>query len=236
MLQVHSIILWANAKNDEFKTSVDRAYALIMALKEFGTELSPNYLTAKRKKDAKPFDYTYETLEELIRKGVNKEGKTVFADLGYSVSFFSSLVEQDSAGIKFHVGTSNPKFIDTFIIHLPQTCPIYTDTTIGERLINLFKKCVDIFDPFWGCLGNGVNARRYDGYWGDTLPTSTHWINYFGESVTKQLSVTRIEKCPIYKVEKLSKGYFLQLKTTPIDDTNEGDIKIQANANKYFGF
>ncbi len=169
MLQVHSMLLWANAKNEEFKTSVDRAYALIMALKEFGTELSPNYLTAKRKKDAKVFDYTYEMLEDLIRKGVNKEGKTVFADLGYSVSFFSSLVEKDSAGISLRVGTTNPRFNNNLVVNLPQTYSIYVDTATGERLINLFKKCVEIFDPFWGCLGNGINVRRYDGYWGDTL-------------------------------------------------------------------
>lgn len=236
MIQVHSMILWANAKNEDFKTSVDCAYALIMALKEFGTELSPNYLTAKRKKEAKLFDYNYETLEELLRKGVNKEGKTVFADLGYSVSFFSSFVEKDSAGISLHVGTTNPRFKNNLVVNLPQTCPIYIDTIIGERIINLFKKCVEIFDPFWGCLSNATNVNRYDGYWGDTLPTSIHWINYFGENIIKQFSVKKIEKSPLYRVEKLSKGYFLQLKTTPIDNNNEEDIKIQIKANKYFGF
>jgi hypothetical protein len=230
------MILWANAKNEEFRTSVDHAYALIMALKEFGTELSPNYLRAKRKKDAKAFDYSYETLEELISKGTNKEGGTVFSDLGYSVGFFSSLVDGNSAGISLHVGTSNPKFKDTFIINLPQTCPIYADTTTGERLINLFKKCVDIFDPFWGCIGNSTNIMRYEGYWKDTLPTTVNWINYFGENLTKQLGSAKIEKSPIHRIEKLNKGYFLQLKTTPIDDTNEKDIKMQAAANKYFGF
>ena len=236
MIQRHSIILWSRAADEEFKVTVDRAYSIIMALKEFGTELRPDYLTAMSKKNARLFDYSYETFEELICKGVNKEGKIIFADLGYSISFFSSKVEQNSAGIRMHIGTTNPKFKNTLVIALPQTCPLYTDAIFDARLIELFKKIADIFDPFWGCIGNGINIRRYDGYWGDKLPTATHWINYFGQSLIEQLSIKKIEKSPVYRTEKLSNGYLLQLEKAPIDDTDEEDIKIQTRANEYFGF
>lgn len=234
MLQRHSLILWGKANNEDFQVNLKKVNDLLFVLKEFGPELSPNYLTAKRKKDAQNFDWCLKTLEQLLKKGINKEGKTPFPDLGYRVSFFSSLKDDDSAGISMLVGASNPNITNNFIVNLPLSLPIYDSPEVNKRLITVFKKCVEIFNPFWACIGNGVNLRRYDGYWGDKVPTAIHWVNYFGSEVSQTIGETKIMSSPTCTKNKVHSGYFLVLKDEPINDEVEDDIKLQQRANKYF--
>lgn len=234
MLQRHSLVLWANAVNEDFQVSLNKAHDLLLALREFGPELSPNYITAKRKKDAPNFDWSLETLQELLKKGINKEGKTVFPDLGYRVSFFSSLKDDDSAGISMLVGASNSSITNNFIVNLPLSLPINESLEVNKRLIIVFKECIRILNPFWACIGNGVNLRRYDGYWGDKLPTAIHWVNYFGNDISKTLGDAKITSSPAYFKEKFHSGYLVVLKDGPINDEVEDDIKLQQRANKYF--
>ncbi len=234
MLQRHSLILWANASNEDFQISLNKAHELLLALKKFGPELIPNYIVAKRKKESQNFDWSLDTLQGLLQKGINKEDETVFPDLGYRVSFFSSLKEDDSAGISMLVGASNSSIINNFIVNLPLSLPIYESSEVKKRLITLFKECVSIFNPFWACIGNNVNLRRYDGYWGDKLPTAIHWLNYFGSDVSKTLGDAKITLSPTYFKGKFYSGYLIELKDGPIDDEDEDDIKLQQRANKHF--
>ena len=235
MLQTHSMILWAKPRKEDFNLSVDKAYSILKTLEEFGTELNPKYLKARRKKDAKVYDGTYETLKELLRKGVNKEGQTVFLDLGYSIGFFSSLVNKDAAGISISVGKTHPDFINTVVVNLPQSLSVH-DLLVAEKLIQIFKKCIEIFDPYWGCIGNNINVQRFNGFWKENLPTTIHWVNFFGKDIVNQLGVRKIEQAPIYKTETLGDGYFIRLKENPIKDDSKEDINIQSEMNFYFGF
>ncbi|NLW48267.1 MAG: hypothetical protein GXY86_13160 [Firmicutes bacterium] len=232
MIQRHSLILWANVVNEGFQESLNKAYNLLLALKEFGPELSPNYITAKRKKEAQKFDLSLETLQELLKKGINKEGDFVFSDLGYRISFFSSLKDDDSAGISITVGASNQSITNTFIVNLPLSLPIYTSPEVRNRLILTFKECVRVFNPYWACISNSVNIRRYDGYWGNKLPTTIHWVNYFGSQVSRAFGDAKI---PTHTKEKFLSGYFILLKDEPINDEIEDDIKIQQKVNIHFG-
>lgn len=235
MFQRHSLILWANAANEDFQVSLNKAHNLLLALKEFGPEVSPNYITAKRKKDASNFDWSLETLQKLLKKGINKEGKTIFPDLGYRVSFFSSLKDDDSAGISMLIGASNSSITNNFIVNLPLSLPIYTSNKVRSKLIFLFKECIRAFEPFWGCIGNNVNIRRYDGYWGDKLPTTIHWVNYFDSQVSEVLGEAKIISSPTYIIEKFHSGALILLKDEPINDELEEDVKIQQKANLHFG-
>lgn len=234
MIQRHSLILWAKAANEDFQVSLNKAYDLLLVLKEFGPELSPNYITAKRKRDSQRFDWNIKTIQELLQKGINKEGKTIFPDLGYRVSFFSSLKEDDSAGISMTVGVSKPNYINNFIVNLPVSLPIYENPEVNKRLITVFKECIRIFNPFWACIGNNVNLRRYDGYWGDTLPTAIHWVNYFGSDISKTFGDAKIMSSPTYTKERFCSGYLIGLKDEPINDEVEEHIKVQRKANKHF--
>jgi hypothetical protein len=229
------MILWAEPRDEEFDTIIRRAFDTMQALKEFGTEISPNFLTAKRKIDAKPFEWSFKTFEEAVKNGLNKDGENVFPDLGYSISFFSSCVEKDSASISMTIGVSNSKFKNTLVVNLPQSLPLFNNFIVNDKLIQTFKNCVTIFKPFWGCIANKTNSRRFDGYLNDILPTTTHWVNYWGKDIVKKLGAEKFEKEQGFLIEDLEDGYFLKLKETPINDESADDILSQVRVNKYFG-
>jgi len=104
-----------------------------------------------------------------------------------------------------------------------------------EKLILLFKECITVFEPFWGGISNSLNIRRYDGYWGDILPTTIHWVNYFGNQVSEALGEAKILSSPTYFKEKYNSGYFVLLKEEPINDESEEDLDLQQKANIHFG-
>lgn len=235
MMQMHTMILWAEPRDEEFDVIVTRAFDTIQALKEFGVEISPNYLTVTCKKDSKPFEWSFEAIEEVMKNGLNKEGKNVFPELGYSFSFFSSLVEKDSASISMTVGVANSKFKNTLVVNLPQSLPMFNDSMMIEKLIRVFKDCTTTFKPFWGCIANKANSRRFDGYLGDALPTTTHWVNYWGKDIVKRVGVRKLEKVQAFPIEKIGDGYFFKLKDKPINDECSDYILLQDRANKYFG-
>lgn len=240
MLQVHTFILWAPAREETFESVVNRGYAVITALRDFGPELSPNYLPARRKEQAAQFDGRYETFEALVRKGVNKERGRVFEDLGHSVSFFSSLDDGKSGGISLTLGNRNPLFCNTLVVDLPSEMGLQEVSGASSRLLDLFKKCVFIFEPFWGCIANNATARRHDGYWHDgywhdSLPKSIHWVNYLGEDLVRRLGSHRIQNAPVHSIEQLAKGLVVVLQESPIDDSSAEDLYRQSTANKHLG-
>lgn len=235
MISVHSMILRAKPREELFEETVNKTYSILNVLKEFGPELSPNFLPAYSKKNVKPFDGSITTLEELIRKGINKEGKTVFPDLGYRVSFFSSLNDMDSAGISIQVGTTNKLFKNTLVVDFPPSFPIYKDNLLHKRMIELFRTCVSLFEPYWGCICNSLNIRRYDKLWENDQPKTIHWVNYFGDDMPRKIEERLIKTAPVYMAERYHDGYLIILKKTPIDDENPEDIEIQNKAKDHFG-
>lgn len=88
MLQLQTMILWSKPKEKDFENLAKTAYRIMEVLKEFGSEVEPKYLTVNRKKDAFPFEWSYENFRNTLKKGVNKEGDVEFPELGYSIDFF----------------------------------------------------------------------------------------------------------------------------------------------------
>lgn len=235
MLQVHKIILWAKAKDENFEDTVSKAYKTIQPLIEYGTEISPVYQTVSKKKDAKPFEWSFESFKELVKSSVNREGKNIFPDLGYTFSFFSSLNSKESAGISMSVGISNPKFKNTIIVNLPQSMNLYEDSLVAEKIVSVFKKCVNSFEPFWGCIVNEANTERFDGYFKDGLPITTHWVNYFDEELAQKVGKEKIINAPFFESERIRHGYFLRIDKSPINDEIAACVDIQTKFNNYLG-
>jgi hypothetical protein len=236
MLQIHSIILWAKPKKEDFDTTVMRAYSTMQVLRDFGDEINPTFLAVAKKKDVEPFDWNYEGFRNLVKTGLNREGTESFPELGHSFSFFSSLNERDSAAISMTVGVTNPNFKNTLVVNLPKSLSLYDDSAIAEKLISTFKRCTTVFEPFWGCLVNKVNLRRFDEYIVNGMPSAAHWMNYWGSEIVERLNEERIKQSPTYKLDKLNGGYIVQLKNKPINDEDEDDRDIQDKANEYFDF
>lgn len=229
------MLFWSKARTVDFEGTAMQAYNIMQALMEYGEELCPVYLTVSKKQDIAPFNWSYDSFVEILKKGVNKEGKNETSELGYSVNFFSSLIEKNSASISMTVGGTNPKFKNTLIISLPQSFSLYNDSSSLDKLEAVFRKCAALFNPDWAAIVNKVNSRRYNGYFNGDIPSTIHWLNYWGIDIIDRLEKRNLEQAPILLKEKLNDGYLLKLKRTPINDLVQEDIEIQCKANNNLG-
>ncbi|MCL6592247.1 MAG: hypothetical protein K6U80_20160 [Firmicutes bacterium] len=233
-MQFHTMILWAKAREMEFEEVVDQAYQLLSYLREFGPELAPNYETVWKKSDAKLLKGTYEELKEIIAKEVKKAEKDdISKGLGYTLGFFSSLNDEESAGISLRIGVSDPKFVNSFIVDFPLNLSLY-ELFIAEKVYVLFKKCILCFEPYFGFVANNKNSDRYEKFWHNDRPTTTHWLNFFGEDLVKLFGEQKIKNAPAELIEKVGNGYLIRLKKLPIDDESEFDLQLQRRLNSYF--
>lgn len=234
MVQTYTMILWAQPKKEDFETVVKKAYATLQSLAKYGEDISPKYLTAARKKDALPFQWSYGAFRELVAGSVNKEGGKVFSELGYTFSFFSSLNNKESAGISMTTGMVNPRFKNTFTLNFPQSYNM-SDPDKAEKAAAAFSDCISAFEPFWGCVANSANSLRFSGYYREGLPTSFHWLNYFGGEITGKLGKDKLEKLPIHTARAVADGYLLRLDQAPLDDENSEAISKQKQVNELLG-
>lgn len=225
------MLIWSPPGVETFEEVVVKGYKVINALQSFGEEVSPSYVPAARKSQTISFDYSLSTFENLVRRGINKEGKTEFPDLGYTVNFFSSLDDDKSAGISMKLGNSNPKFSNTLVISLPFELEMNSND-VTTRLKTLFVSLIEILNPYWGAVVNAKNANRYDGYWKDNVPTTVHWLNFFGADIVKKIGMKRIEKVDWYRIQPLHDGYYLQLSDKPIQDNLIESAAKQTEVNK----
>ena len=113
MIDTYKMILWARPKEESIDNQAEQLISILMALNQI-EYLKPKYQTVRRKKDAIEFDLTLENVKRLI---TNKRDKQ-FPDLGSSISFFTSLNDNESAGISISIGVSNLKFINSIVIDL----------------------------------------------------------------------------------------------------------------------
>lgn len=227
MLQRHAIILWrkAESKDKSFEELSKEAYDTLSIFQDYPQELRPNYLTVKLKKDIKEFDWNYENFYKVLKKGINREGETVFEDLGYSISFFSATDENASCSFLMSVGNKNDMFYNTLIIDLPFSWNLY-DVKAANIIRSLFEKLVQSYKPFWGCISNKALSRMYGRFLEGTMPTTVHWINYWSEDIVRTVGMEKIRKmvdsCPAV----LFHEGILSIKDTALDVENAEDLRF----------
>ena len=227
MVQRHSIILWKKAeeKGKIFEDISAEAYEVLKQFQDYPQKLRPNYFTAKTKKDIRIFDWNYENFSNELKKGINKEGKNTFEDLGYTISFFSSMDEEDSCTFQMRAGNKNEKFFNTLIVNLPLSLNLY-DEKMTEEISNLFEKLVQAYRPYWGCVSNKVLSRKYGQFLKENLPTTVHWINYWSEDIIRTIGIEKIQKI-IEKYPFISlKNGVLSVNNTALDVDKEDDIRF----------
>lgn len=233
MLQRHSIILWKKAEDigKKFEEIAKETYAVLNLFQDCPQELRPNYLTAKTKKNIKVFDWNYENFRSILKKGINKEGKNMFEDLGYSISFFSSLSEQNSCGFEIIAGNKNEKFYNVLIINLPLSLNLY-DKQTADMIKNLFERLVSSYMPFWGCISNKVLSQKYGKYLEGNLPTTVHWMNYWSEDIIYTIGMEKIQNVVGKNSEISFKSGILSIKETALNVGKEDDIRYHGSLQK----
>ncbi len=228
MAQVHTIILWKKADRPDksFKEIAAEAYSVMEIFQDYPVELRPNYLCASSLKKTREFQWSYENFEELLRKNVNREGETIFEDLGYGVGFFSSKTNRESSGFILHVGTKNIKFSNTCIIDLPLSLDLYNREK-AAMIYGLFVKLVQKFGPYWGCITNDslFYERGYERYMVDGIPTMVHWLNYWPEDIAAAIGKERIRQVLSGNPSMRYENGILVAKDTAFDVNNEDDME-----------
>lgn len=235
MVQRHSIILWRkpDKRDKNFEEISTEAYEVLNSFQDYPQELRPNYLTAKTKKDIKRFDWSYENFSNVLKKGVNKEGKNTFENLGYTISFFSSMDEKDSCTFQMRVGNKNEKFYNTLIINLPLSLNLY-DEKVAVKIGDLFEKLVQIYIPYWGCVSNKELSRKYGKFLEGNLPTTIHWMNYWSKDIILAIGMEKIQKIIDNNTIIKFKNGILSIKNMALDADNELDIRVHDELHKQF--
>ena len=227
MIQRHSIILWkkADRKNKSFEEISKEAYEVLNIFQNYPKELRPNYLTAKSKKEVKEFEWNFQNFVDLLKKGINKEGDLLFEDLGYSVSFFSSLDKKDSCSFEILAGNKEEQFYNSIIVDLPLSLNLY-DKEIADTIKNLFKMLVQTYMPFWGCISNEILSDKFEKFLEGNVPTMVHWMNYWSEDMIQEIGMERIQKCLEQNTGISFEKGILTIKDTAIDVNQEIDMEF----------
>jgi hypothetical protein len=231
MIQTYSLILWSKAKKEDLDTSIDKAYRMLLAINECGPQFGPNFLTGKTPRLAKPFELNYANVEKLVKKEANK----LFPDLGSEFSFFSSKQNHEGAGISISIGISDPKFTNSLVLELPINFQINDDKNI-EMLLGLFRKGIDILDPYLGFILNSFTHNRVDDLAQNHIPTTVHWMNFWSNEIVQHFGEKRLLDTPMYMKEKIiNKGYIFMIQRKPLDDNHAEEVELQFDTNRSLG-
>ena len=68
MIQTHGLVLWRRPEELDIEGMTEISFLLLTKLKQYGEELSPTYLTVKKKSEARDFLLSKENLRELLEK------------------------------------------------------------------------------------------------------------------------------------------------------------------------
>lgn len=229
-MDTYTMILWSKAKKSSIEFQANQMFGVLSILNKTNY-LRPKYLTAYRKKDAKEFELSLDNVRNIILKNRDKQ----FMELGSRVSFFTSLNDNESAGISMSVGISNPRFVNTVVINLAD---IKTEKMVSyHKMADIFKKMIEVYNPFYGCIACDKNKKMFNGYYDKEkdIPTSVFDVNYWGRDTVSHLLISEELLSKVYEYEKIDGGYYIRLLKEPIDITKREHIELQKEINSLLG-
>lgn len=226
MTQKHTMILWREPDLEirSFDEIAKEAFDIMNVFQQFDNEWRPNKLVGYRQKDG-PFEWNYEHFAEALKKGVNREGKVEFPDLGYRMGFYSSSNEDRCFGHSLHVGDT--QFLNVLTVSIGLDWDLQ-NKLIADNLVLLFEELVEHFQPFWGCIANAKISKEYN-YFNkeEYIPQTIYWVNYFNKTVEENIGQHKIDEVLSQYTNITMKNGILRLKDTMIDFNVELDVRMQ---------
>jgi hypothetical protein len=229
-MQRFSIILWARPyeKDMPIEEMTDFSFQILSALQNYGWELAPKYLPARKKSLVKEFELNHDNVKARLEKAVNKAdyGEQIFWDLGRHISFFSSLDDKLSSRISLTVGVSNNQFINSLVVSLPRE-EFSGFNARKTDFEGLFRNLIILFNPYFAFIVNKRNEQISEGFWDEKKqkPTYVHWMNYYDATIAKNIGAKKL--LALEEMEKLGNGYFYKLQDEPIDINNPQHMQRQ---------
>jgi len=233
MIQTHDIVLWSGPQDMSIKAMTDLAFNVLNELRDFGGELSPNYLSAYKKSDVRYFDLNKDNLNKVIENSINKEVGCEFLELGRSFGFFSSLDDNESCGIMFHIGAINTMpSPNSLIVDLP-SIHFSGFNSRKREFTDLFKRLIMLFHPYFAFIANNLNQRALGQFWKNGKPAYVHWINFYSRSTAEKVGFEKI--LTLDNIEVLDGGYFFKLQDEPLDINNPVHLQRQKEITEQLG-
>lgn len=204
-----TMLLWSEASEETLDSQAEKVYSSLIALSRIDN-LVPTFETAKKKKNVKKFDLSYENVKKIIEDKRDKQ----FPALGSTFSFFSSLSDKDSSSISFSVGITDKRFSNTFVLEF------HADS--ADWCISLFKELVLLNDPYFGCITNSDYMEYFSTK--EKKPLHIFWINYWKENIAREMGIPNDDelckqiKTYAHDFSKLGNGYYCQSKEMPFDE------------------
>lgn len=225
MLQTHTIILWKKPEKEAmcFEDLAKKAFGIMSVFQEFDQEWRPNYLTGY-KKNTGQMKWIYKEFMEVFKSGLNKEGGNIFEDLGYRVSFYSSLEEDNSFAHSLKIGSTSSWNVLTVSVAISMDL---NDANNANKIAMLFQKLVERFEPFWGCVANSKIASKY-GYFDklNCVPLTMYWLNYFNQNTIELIGNDKIKDILSEYASVTLKDGILRFGDVPFDYEKIEDVKF----------
>ena len=228
MIDVYTMILWARPKECSIEYQAALVFNILMTLKKIDY-LNPKYETVYRKKDAVEFDLTLENVKALIERNTDKQ----FPDLGSLIGFFTSLNDDESAGISISIGVSNLKFVNSIVISLNWDYKKMCAEKYDE-LEWLFKELIIQFKPFYGFIASKSNKNKYDEYYDDinNKPVAIFDMNFWSNEIIKGLKINDKILLNFYEHDEIGDGIFTRLLKEPFNILDPKHIELQNKVSK----
>lgn len=237
-IPLYRLILWAGPRKESEDEQVARVQRIVDTLREYHPSIWPRYETAWSKHKAREYDFAEARTREIIRRSADKTSP----DLGSVFGFFSDMDDDRTAGISFNTGLSAPDTTNSFVLKFPLEPPLNSqDTPFPPPVVEeLFKRCVEIWQPYWGAVADRVNDDRFSGLSpkpipGGKLPVSVRWINFFGGPLASFVGHRRFQRLRGGRLEPFGDGMLLVLQDEPFDDGNLEHLQRQQEANRVLG-
>lgn len=238
--QVYSMIFWRYSEKDDvsFDNIARRIFKVLNVFKKhFPEKYQPNFCAVKNKSNAKLYDWNYNNFYDDLKRNVNQTKEMVFKELGYSLSFFSSLEDAESCGYMVHVGATSPNCLNTFAVNLSIDFD-YFNKECYNILEKVFYKCVKEFKPFYACVYNSqINGGKFAKFKSDTVYdiTNIHWLNYCSPEIINKFNKDTLKKLSRQNKEFVFKNGFIKLQKKPLDAENNKDIYYLKDVEQLLG-
>lgn len=231
MNERYTMIIWITPVEETLEAQTERIF---LTLSELGIidSLRPNFLTAMSKKLTKEFILNKENICDLILREQDK----LFSDLGSYLSFFTSMNNDESNGIRIKTGITNPKFTNSIVINIHSSNLINDDKKLLQ-LIPIFKKLVKINKPFYACIVGRGNKDMYVGHYLNEKeqPKVAYWMNYWGKDIISKIDFEQVYRKgdlrKVHDIEEYEGGYFINLTKEPTDINNKEHMALQESVN-----
>lgn len=221
----HSMLLWKKPSSELIDIQISQVFEVLSIFVRMGGIFTPRYMTVRKKKQAKEFYWELNNFSNQIKKHPVNAGNRILGELGYRMSFFSSLNDENSISFSIMIGNQNPMFTDAIVINFPSE--LSQSNFFISNMPNIFRECCEIFHPYWGCIADMSYTSRYGSYLNkeDKLPSGVHWVNYWSEEIVEKHGCKKILTALANENILFLDGFFT-IRHTPVDITSQFDMEL----------